>query len=87
MFMVNKHDGYIVGVVSGVGTANSNATEEEYLAVKALLLRQPEAPEGYLYRLKENLEWELCAMPVPESSGEAMEADYVAALKELGVSL
>lgn len=87
MYRINKADGYIVGVVSGVDAENSNATEEEYLAARALLLSPPAAPDGYIYRLRDDLEWELCAMAVPEIQPEATEADYVAALGELGVQV
>lgn len=85
MYAINKMDGYIVGVVAGVSAANSNATEQEYRNVKALLLNPPTAPEGYFYRLRENLEWELTQMP--EIHEDAGEADYIAALAEMGVSL
>ena len=87
MYRINKADGYVVGVVSGVDAANSNATEEEFLAARSLLLSPPVAPDGHVYRLRENLEWELCAMVVPEIQAEATEADFIAALGELGVAL
>ncbi len=87
MYAINKEGGYIIGVVAGVSAANGNATEEEYLAVKALLENVPTAPDGYYYRLREDLEWELCAEPAPEIPEEATEADYMAALRELGVLL
>lgn len=87
MYAINKEVGYIIGVVAGVSAANSNATEEEYRAVREMLLSPPAAPEGYCYRLQEDLEWELCAEPVPEIPEEATEADYIAALGALGVVL
>lgn len=88
MYAINKMDGYIVGVVAGVSVANSNATEEQYRAVKAMLLNPPSAPDGYCYRLREDLEWELCEMPpAPEIPEDAGEGDYIAALREMGVSL
>lgn len=86
MFAINTDGGYIVGIVAGVSAKNSNATEDEYLAVKAMLTNAPDAPEGYTYRLREDLEWELCSMAVPEIQ-EATEDDYIDALTELGVLL
>ena len=87
MFAINKQDGYIVGVVAGVSAAKSNCTEAEYLAVREMLLHPPDAPDGHYYRLREDLSWELCQMPVPEISEEAGEGDYIAALQRMGVSL
>lgn len=59
-YRINIEDGYIHGVVEGVSEAHSNCTEEEYRKVKAILENAPIAPDGFYYRLKENLEWELC---------------------------
>lgn len=85
MYAINKEGGYIVSVVAGVSAANSNATEEEYLAVKSLLTNAPPAPDGFYYRLTESLEWELCLLPTIEE--EASEADYRNALREMGVEV
>lgn len=83
MYLVNKQDGYICGVVAGVGIEISNITEAEYTEIKAVLENAPTAPDGFYYRLKENLEWELYELP--EIEEEATEQDYIAALKQLGV--
>jgi hypothetical protein len=84
MYLVNKQDGYIHSVVSGVSAANSNITEAEYIEIKAVIENMPTAPTGFGYRLKENLEWELYELPeIPEA--EATEQDYIAALEQLGV--
>lgn len=85
MYLINQENGYISGVVSGVDAAISNTTEEEYRTIKSMLEHAPDAPEGYYYRLRESLEWELCEIPVIEE--EATEEDYQAALCEMGVSL
>jgi hypothetical protein len=63
MYLVNKENGYIHSVVSGVSVANSNITEEEYRKIKAIIENAPTAPSGFGYRLKENLEWELYELP------------------------
>jgi hypothetical protein len=84
MYLLNKQDGYIHSVVSGVSAANSNITEAEYIEIKAVIANMPTAPTGFGYRLKENLEWELYELPeMPEV--EATEQDYIAALEQLGV--
>ena len=83
MYLVNKQDGYICSVVAGVGIEISNITEAEYTEIKAVLENAPTAPDGFYYRLKENLEWELYKLP--EIEEEATEQDYIAALAELGV--
>ena len=82
-YRVNKEDGYIHGVVQGVNSENSNITEEEYNHIKGILENAPSAPDGFYYRLKENLEWELCELPSIEAT--ATEADYQSALESLGV--
>lgn len=83
-YRVNKEDGYIHGVVKGVSEKNANTTEEEYSKIKTTLENTPNAPEGFYYRLKENLEWELCEMPTVEET--ATETDYQTALESLGVN-
>lgn len=47
-------DGYIVGVSA------DDTSSEEYKRMMAAINEKPIAPEGYTYKLKENLEWELC---------------------------
>lgn len=63
-YAINKEDGYIHGVVKGVSEKHSNITEEEFLSIKSILENAPEAPdENHYYRLRDNLEWELCEIP------------------------
>ena len=87
MYSVCKNNGYICGVVSGSSTLGNAITEEEYSHIKSIIFDKPAAPDGYGYRLRENLEWELYAVPIPETPEEADEGDYSAALGELGVAL
>lgn len=49
-------DGYINHI--GYGYGYPEITEEEYLEIKKILLSAPEE-EGYIYQLKENLDWEV----------------------------
>lgn len=87
-YAVNKEGGYIYSVSSCNHGAESNAiSAAEYLEIKNIMKNTPSAPEGYGYRLKENLEWELYKLPEsPEIQEEATETDYIAALAELGVT-
>ena len=70
-YRINKEDGYIHGVVAGVNPENSNCTESEYTDIKAILENAPDAPDGAYYRLKEDLEWELCELKI-ESNEESL---------------
>lgn len=61
-------------------------TAEEYAEIMEMLKNPPEAPEGYVYTLNENLEWELYEVPVLEEEEPTAE-DYEAALAEMGVEV
>ena len=58
MYAVNTEDGYIHSVVKGVSFENSNISKEEYLHIKNMLGNSPKAPDGYIFRLTEALQWE-----------------------------
>lgn len=79
-------NGYIPAI--GTGPGGVEITEEEYNEILAVIRAKPEAEAGYDYRLKEDMTWELTEVPEadPEEQ-EATEADYLAALAELGVSV
>ena len=76
MYAINYDGGYIVGVVAGVSAGNSNCNEAEYMMVRDVLRHRPEAPDGYYFRLRNDLEWELCR--VPEISGEISDTEALA---------
>lgn len=68
-------NGYIT--VIGTGNGGIEITEEEYSFLLDHIRNCPKAPEGYGYRLKEDLTWELYELPIiPEddeiSSDELM---------------
>ena len=67
-------NGYLIAIGTGVGGVE--IAEEEYNSLLNHIQSCPEAPEGYGYRLKEDLTWELYELPiVPEeeiSSDELM---------------
>lgn len=62
-------------------------TGEKYEEILNMIRNKPTAPDGYEYRLTNNLEWELYELPAEEQEDEeATVEDYQAALAELGVS-
>ena len=67
-------DGYLTAI--GTGNGGNEITEEEYNSLLEHIRNCPTAEEGYGYRLKEDLTWELYELPiVPEeeiSSDELM---------------
>ena len=84
MYQKNIENGYIVSIVSGV--SKGNITEEEYNTILDVIRNKPTAEEGYDYKLREDLTWELYELPVPEpEDGDATYEDYEAALAEVGV--
>lgn len=86
MYQKNTENGYIVSIVSGDIT-NGNITEEEYNTILSVIRGKPTAPEGYDYRLREDLTWELYELPIiPPEDEEATEEDYKSALNTLGVN-
>lgn len=57
-------NGYIVGVGRLLcDGAAGDLTEEEYTAICRIIAEKPSDPEGYYYRLKNDLTWELCELP------------------------
>lgn len=54
----------------GTGLDGDEITEQEYAEIYAVIQSRPEPPDGYDYRLKENMEWELIELPVFEEAVE-----------------
>ena len=76
--MVFIENGYIIGAIK------DGEADAEYLKVVKAVNEKPVPPEGYDYRLREDLTWELCEAH-PENE-EATEEDYKSALNTLGVN-
>lgn len=68
MFYKLTKDGYIV--VIGTGEGGTQITEEEYENILDALSNRPTADEGYTYRLKEDLTWELVEVPTVEPTDD-----------------
>ena len=65
------NNGYIL--VVGTGNGYTEITEEEYNDILNVISNMPVAPNGYDYKLKEDLTWEMY---------EITEAEYEEAVKE-----
>lgn len=76
---------YIIGI--GTNCGNVEITKEEYENILSVICNRPTAESGWEYRLRTNLTWELVEAPVVTEEAEATEADYIAALAELGVTV
>jgi len=68
MYTVYTDSGYMISIAHDV--ADGNITEEEYQAIQETIRHKPVAPDGYIYRLKEDLSWELCQLPDKIDLGE-----------------
>lgn len=65
MYFKNEKDGYILGF--GIGDVCEEITAEEYEEIKAASQNRPTPPDGYAYRLRTDLTWELVELPpVPD---------------------
>lgn len=53
---------------------NIEITEEKYNEIMTILKNRPSAPDGYSYRLTEDLQWELYELP-KEETDEPIETD------------
>lgn len=79
--MVYKNNGYIYGV-------SDKPIDKESIKIYEVIKSKPTPPNGYDYRLKEDLTWELFELPQSTETpteNEATEADYISALEDLGV--
>jgi hypothetical protein len=73
-------DGYISLV--GTGGGDGEISQEEYETILSVIHDRPTAEPGYDYKLRTDLTWELCEVPVVEAEEGATEEDYLAALAE-----
>lgn len=64
--------GYLLQI--GTGFGGEEITEEEYRTIHEIIRAVPPAPDGYDYRLKGDLTWELYELPVVEEELTSEEA-------------
>ena len=68
-------NGYITGIGTNGPDTVTEISEAEYNEILAVIRSAPVAPEGYVYKLTEGLEWELVEYhpePGPVSEDEAL---------------
>lgn len=65
MYKKYVRNGYIIGLGAG-----EEISREEYDHILTVIQSRPEAPNGYSYALKENLEWKLTELPVIQNTDE-----------------
>ena len=58
------NNGYIISI--GTGFGGTEITEQEYAEILAVIRNKPTARDGYDYRLKTDLTWELVELPPVE---------------------
>lgn len=75
------NDGYLIAV--GIGVGGTEITEAEYNSLREFFSTKPTAPEGYDYRLKDTLEWELYELPIIPPTEEVEELTYDEILEAL----
>ena len=78
------YNGYIQRI--GIGDGGVEISQEEYQKLTDVIQNKHIAENGYDYKLKENLTWELYELPkITYEEYQATEEDYLNALNELGV--
>ena len=50
-------------------------TQGEYNSIAEMIRSRPTAPEGYIYRLSDGLEWELHEQPAEETEEELSDEE------------
>ena len=83
-FYKAMEEGYLTAI--GTGAGGEEITQEEYEHILSVIHARPEAAEGNVYKLKDDLTWELAPITTKREE-KATQEDYIAALKELGVTL
>lgn len=74
MYFIHEENGYILSVQKG-GAGSHEITEAEYNIILEAIQNRPEAPEGYDYRLKSDLTWEMYELPAPDPDPEISEEE------------
>lgn len=67
-YFKNIENGYIVSVSTAHGQIE--ITKEEYDTILSMIKATPQAPQGFEYRIKDDLSWELYFLPIEEEISE-----------------
>lgn len=78
MYWKNIIDGYITAI--GEGKSDNPITEEEYNEIMEAVRSRPVSPDGYDYRLREDMTWELFELPPEDPDPELTDAELIAVL-------
>lgn len=73
MYFMNEKDGIVLSVQKGGG--GTAITEAQYEAIIKAIQNRPVPPEGYGYRLKTDLTWELYELPAPDPDPEISDEE------------
>ena len=73
-------NGYLTAI--GTGNGGTEITEEEYNSLLEHIRNCPSAEEGYGYRLKEDLTWELYELPIIDDSENEISGDELMTMIE-----
>ena len=84
-YFKNIEGDYLASISTGTG--EEEITKEEYENILSVIRSRPTPEEGYDYKLRTDLTWELVEAPPVEDHDEATETDYLEALAELGVEV
>lgn len=68
------YNGYIGRI--GIGNGGIEISQEEYENLVQIINNKPVAESGYVYKLKENLAWELYELPIINFD-EITEQEYI----------
>lgn len=75
-YFVNEKEGYVISVQrGGVGCEIS---EEHYNDIMTAIQNRPIPPDGYGYRLKTDLTWEMYELPVSNEPEEITDSEALA---------
>lgn len=74
----NIKEGYILAI--GAGSGYTEITAEEYNEIVSIIRNCTEPPEGYDYRLREDLTWEEYELPIIDPSEEEISDEEALAI-------
>lgn len=71
-------NGYILGIGTGLGGVE--ITQEEHQRIHEIVRTRPTPPEGYDYRLREDLTWEEYELSIIDPAEEDISSDEALAI-------
>jgi hypothetical protein len=74
-------DGYIRGI--GTGASGDEIAEEEYNALLEIIRTKPKADDGYNYKLKADLTWELYELPHVDVHDDVTDEEFMRMIEEV----